>query len=204
MARILDFKMLTGGIVVLILSLAASGGFVWYAQSFEKDQKKMARVAKKRSGDIKNRLARAKEDTKSLHLYQPRYTAYEKQGLLGADKRSELVKILRNEAERLGVEHITYSISDTSPYQPTFDAELDTVELTSNTMELSMDLLHEADLFGLLGILEKRAKGLFTGELCSLTRLRSQIQPDSTESNISGQCRLRWFFIKLSKEGQIS
>ena len=63
-------------------------------------------------------------------------------------------------------------------------------------MLLSMDLLHEEDLFAVLEGLKLSIKNLFTVDSCSLTRSAGVDKSlDTKSANLNSICKIRWVTI---------
>jgi hypothetical protein len=61
-----------------------------------------------------------------------------------------------------------------------------------------MSLLHEGDLFRVIDKLEEEANGTFSLKGCNINPSGATIMETATAANITAQCELEWYTIRLA------
>lgn len=135
-------------------------------------------------------------DIDLLDQYRNLFNGYKSSGLIGEERRLSWVESLEATNQVLRLPLLTYSLNPQEKFErPGFKVKRG-VTVRSSSMDLSMGLLHEEDLFALLEGLRLSIKNLFTVDNCTMDRQGSTNSSLNTKrSNLSTKCTIRWVTI---------
>ncbi len=135
-------------------------------------------------------------DLALIEQYRALYNDYKKSGLVGREHRLSWIESLETTNQALRLPRLAYNLEPQEGFLRPGFVERTGVSVRSSTMDLTLGLLHEEDLFALLEGLRQRIKNLFTVESCSLLRPGFSAGALNTKSaNLQAKCRLRWMTI---------
>lgn len=194
-----DFKHLQSGILLLATSLLIAGGAVWATQRMKQNAEQGWRSATAAEQDINNKLTRARSEEQQLRAMIGRFQALKERGIVGPEQRLDWVETL---ARIKGERRITRFDYEFAPQRPV-DAGIlpggpaaGSFQLMSSTMHLSLSLLHEGDLLGVLDDLRKMAPALIQVRACRIERNPAE---RNASANLTAECSLEWITLKESK-----
>ncbi len=148
----------------------------------------------------KNTYYDAIEKKNRLSLFEEKYQALKKQGIIGEESRLNWVDSLENIRIKYKIPYIKYTIEQQQPFvSEILSQNYPAITLLKSTMILHMQLLHEGDLYTIINNLRIKAIGLFDVQSCAIIRNETQINSilDSpTDKNFSATCTLNWYTIK--------
>ncbi len=131
-----------------------------------------------------------------LEQYRTLYNGYKRSGLVGKEHRLSWIESLETNNQVLRLPKLAYSLEPQEGFLRPGFVERPGVSVRSSSMDLTLGLLHEEDLFALLEGLRQSIKNLFTVDSCSLNRPGYSDGPLNTKSaNLQAKCRLRWMTI---------
>jgi hypothetical protein len=135
-------------------------------------------------------------DIDLLDQYRNLYSGYKASGLVGKERRLSWIESLESTNSVLKLPTLTYNLQPQEDFErPDFKVKRG-VEVRSSPMELSMEVMHEEDLFALLEGLRLSIKNLFTVDNCSIRR-RTAVGSslDTRGPNLTTSCLIRWVTI---------
>ena len=137
-------------------------------------------------------------DIDLLDQYRNLYSGYKATGLVGKERRLSWIESLESTNSVLKLPTLTYSLQPQEDFdRPKFKVKRG-VEVRSSPMELSMEMLHEEDLFALLEGLRLSIKNLFTVDSCTISRKTSVGSSlDTRGPNLTTKCLIRWVTIDV-------
>lgn len=148
-----------------------------------------------------NRQQKAQRDSETVRDYLPRYQQLVRRGLFVAEEpRLQWIETLRSSSDRLRAPSIQYKILPQHAYAPDFLPINGGYEIRASDMQITMQTLHEGDLFSVLTTLDQKAPGLFHITECNLDRLTEHTHTDAQMANVAIDCSLRWFTIKFNNQ----
>jgi hypothetical protein len=179
-----------GGAVLIATGLTIAG--VEYEQAQEvKYQRALSTLRSTHTG-----YRKLVNDLALLEQYRTLYNGYKKSGLVGKEHRLSWIESLETTNQVLRLPKLAYSLEPQGGFLRPGFVERPGVLVRSSSMDLTLGLLHEEDLFALLEGLRQSIKNLFTVDSCSLNRSTFSDEPLKTKSaNLQAQCRLRWMTI---------
>jgi hypothetical protein len=195
----LDWSVLRGASILLVLTVLFSGSLVW-ASYYYRDQMRVDFLKdNSRFQRESRRYLAVDEEDQLIRQYLPLYRDLEEQGVIGPEHRLNWTETLRKVGVGLKLPSLRYSIEPQETYTPPYTLSSGAYQTYASAMQLHMGLLHEMDLFRFLDHLERNALGRFTVDECSFRRQRGEIDLNAATANISAECRLSW--ITLRKPG---
>ena len=90
---------------------------------------------------------------------------------------------------------LNYQIESQKAYVPEFSVNLGKYNIYHSRMILTMQLLHEGDLFNIIKVMNEKAKGIYRITSCQLSQMVKEIQDDPAHGNVSAKCDLDWYTI---------
>ena len=111
--------------------------------------------------------------------------------------RLNWIEALRISGERTELPSLNYSIQSQKEFTPGFNINYSGYSMYRSSMQLTLGLLNEGDLFTLLNHLDKTADGTYTISKCVFSKNSKQIRFDKNYANIKATCLLHWITINL-------
>ncbi len=196
----IDWRVLRNASILLLLALAFSGALI--AGSMYYEDMMYARYQKEdaRFKAISRKYLAVDQEEKLIKDDYPRFVEFYRQGIIGPEHRLNWLETLRAARDRLEIPDLRYQIDSREQFVPDYDVVSGPFELYATRMKLSLDMLHEGDLFSLLQVLDERAEGLYTVSRCHLKRLQKQVVLKADSKNLMAECELAWETIDLPGE----
>jgi len=202
-ADIIDWKILRGAIILLLLSVSISGSIVYGANYFRQQMLTEFNRANAEFRITSTRYLTVDEEEKQIRSYLPRFVELYQNGIIGNEQRLNWVEVLRATGDEYRLPGLSYQIETQQVYTPGFPLNLGRYRLYSSKMILTMQLLHEGDLFRIFEKLNQEAKGTYNLTTCNINQSVTTITDNPAAGNISARCELQWFTIKLADGRQI-
>lgn len=179
------------GVAILIAAGLTIAGFEYEQAQEVKYQRALSELRSTHSG-----YKKLVNDLTLLEQYRTLYNDYKKSGLVGKEHRLSWIESLETTNQVLRLPRLAYSLEPQGGFLRPGFVERAGVSVRSSSMDLTLGLLHEEDLFALLEGLRQSIKNLFTVDSCSLNRPGFSEEPLKTKSaNLQAKCRLRWMTI---------
>lgn len=191
-------KVLGGTIIIFTLSILISGSLVYGAHYFQKKMLQEYNRANAEFQSISSRYLAVDEEEKLIKSYLPDFVKLLENGIIGDEQRLNWIEVLRSIGDELNLPSLSYQIESQQDYTPSFPLNLGKFKLSSSKMVLTMQLLHEGDMFRILERLDDEAKGSYSISSCAIGQAMAEISDDPDSTNISARCEILWFTIKLA------
>ena len=149
-----------------------------------------------RLAETSRRYLAVDEEEKVIRDYLPRFAELDKNGLSGEERRLSWIETLQDAGDALRLPSLGYEIKAQKPYRPGAASLPGRYRVFVSEMTLSMQMLHEGDLFALLDLLDERAQGVYTVSSCEMTRNFVELTDNPVAGNITADCLLEWFTVK--------
>jgi hypothetical protein len=194
----IDWKMLRGRTIMLVVCLSIGAGLVYGGLQQAELAEREYRRAHGHFQGARRRYLTLDDQQRLIEQFYPQYQALEKGGIIGAEMRLSWVETLKRLARGLKMPVMRYEISSQEEFRPTFDVPQGTFKVFTTDMRLNIGLLHEADLPAVITALSEAASGLFTVSGCSIKRrpIAFSGMPNPRKPNVDAACRLRWYVVK--------
>ena len=155
-----------------------------------------------RLAETSRRYLAVDEEEKVIRDYLPRFVELDKNGLSGEERRLSWIETLQDAGDALRLPSLGYEIKAQKPYRPGTASLPGRYRVFVSEMTLSMQLLHEGDLFALIELLDERAQGVYTVSSCEMTRNFVELTDNPVAGNITADCLLEWFTVKPADGGE--
>ena len=183
--------------VVLFAGAAALGAALLAGSAvFENRMERDYLYHSNRLAETSRRYLAVDEEEKVIRDYLPRFAELDKNGLSGEERRLSWIETLQDAGDALRLPSLGYEIKAQKPYHPGAASLPGRYGVFVSEMTLSMQLLHEGDLFALLDLLDERAQGVYSVSSCEMTRNFVELTDNPVAGNITADCLLEWFTVK--------
>ena len=193
----LDWAILKKPLVILcvcfVIASALIGSSYYFNSSLEKEYKNNKSVFQ----SISRRYLDVDQEEKVLRENYPEFVKLYNKGIIGQEKRLNWIESLRQAGEIINLPSLSYSIESQEEHVPEYTVNYSGYSLYRSSMELSLGLLHEGDLFKLIDYINKNADGVYTISECRL-RKNGNIQYEKDRANVTASCVLYWITIDLA------
>ncbi len=196
--RQIEWKMLTGTLVLLFLSLLIDSALIISGLYYQEDAETNLQKLKKTITTLQMRKQQQNTQQQLLDKARPKFTELQAKQLIGPEPRMRWFETLKDAELALKLPApIRFQLEPPHLHTPAFPISENThFQLFSSQMKLNFGLLHEGDLFDLIHYLEQKKVGLFHIKQCTLQSVdtkSSQNRPLANEVNLQGNCTLDWF-----------
>lgn len=192
----IDWNYLMRPMIILGIAILIAAALIVVGYEYEKAQEEDYQKALSTLRSTHRLYSNIVNDIDLLEQYRNLYNGYRKSGLVGRERRLSWIESLEATNQVLRLPKLAYNLEPQEDFErPKFVKRRD-VTVMSSSMDLTLSLLHEEDLFTLLEGLRLSIKNLFTVDSCSLSRRGSIDQSVKTKSaNLQAKCKLRWVTI---------
>lgn len=194
----IDWSILRGSLSLLIVCLIICGGLIIGGHYFCDQMSLEYRRNNAQFQSISQRYLAVDEEEKIIVKFYPQFVSLFNRGIIGKEHRLNWVEVLRKAGNELNIPQLNYVIKSQNSYTPDFAVNLGRYQLRSSNMTLSMQFLHEGDLFYVLDELNKNADGLYNISKCEMTKNAPETIEALNATNVTVKCELHWFTIALA------
>lgn len=200
----LDWSILRLPIIIfsmtLLVAVAIVTGSHYYLKAVEQEFSR--NQAHFRS--ISSQYLQVDEEEELIRQYYPAFIDLYKQGLVGKERRLDWLEALQVVSDVLKIPSLRYEIASQERVPDTLPIDAGGFHIYQSTMNINLDMLHEADLIRFLERIDRAAKGLFSVSSCNLNRKSRQIAIEAGQVNVSADCNLDWYSIKPADGSEIT
>lgn len=147
--------------------------------------------------NVKQRYYTAIERRRLLEEFESRYIALQKSGIATTEDRLNWVDAITNITNHNKIPYLKYKINQQIKVKSgALSSRYPDIDIYKSTMTLNMQLLHEGDLYTIINNLDKKAKGLFDVESCTIAKNQTQNTPlieKDSDKNFASVCVLNWY-----------
>jgi hypothetical protein len=184
-------------IALLLLACLITAALVAGMRHMRQQSEQEDRQAVAQAAEIRNRLARVNDEERVLRATIARYHALVGQGRTQPEPRLEWVETLRHiESSRrlLGLDYELFPqrlLDEKAPGSGGFD-------FLASPMKLTMPLLHEDDLLGLLADLSQQVSALISVNHCRIERVA--VDPAlRNAAQLKAACTIDWITLQARR-----
>ncbi len=193
----IDWTILKGSVISFMVCLLISSLIASVSYYFRETMQAEFQKNKKNFQSISRRYLAVDEEERLIRQFYPEFVDLYNTGIIGREHRLNWIEVLRQAGERIMLPSLSYEISSQKEYTPEYSINHGRFQLFSSSMQLNLGLLYEGDLQQLLRDLDKQAEGTYSVSECTFNK-RGQVIKDKDTANISAECQLQWFTIKLA------
>ena len=177
--------------VTFIVAALLLIGSVWFENKLADDYRLMTAD----HGTINTEYEALVVSRRILESYHQRYGMLRSQGFVANERRVDLLEVLREAGEEIGLLSLRYSLEPQTAVSLPPEFAQEPVTLYSSVLQLELGLLHELDLLQLFSRVRSRAPGLFSVEQCSLVRQGGDGKPSYSDANVGASCSVKVYSI---------
>jgi hypothetical protein len=192
----IDWFYLRRPLIMLAIALVVAAAVMAVGYHYEKKQRENYEAAISTLRSTHKLYTNIINDIDLLDQYRSLYSDYKASGLVGDERRLSWIESLESTNQVLRLPTLSYNLNPQEEFQrPDFKLKRG-VTVMSSSMDLTIGMLHEEDLFALLEGLRLTIRSLFTVDSCSIVR-QSPVDRslDTQKTNFRSQCTLRWVTI---------
>jgi len=194
----IDWNYLKNPIIFLTASLICAILLTLVGQQYEAAQLNKYNQAVSTLQTAHTRYLRLVNDIDLIDQYRNLYSGYKSSGLVGDERRLSWIESLEGANKVLRLPKLTYNLLPQDKFERPGLVAKTGVEVKSSPMELSMNLLHEEDIFAILEGLRQSISNLFTVDSCTLSRQSGVgASLNTKDANLSSLCKIRWVTINV-------
>ena len=192
----IDWRYLMRPMIILGIAILIATALILAGHKYEKAQEENYQESLSTLRSTHRLYRNIVNDIDLLEQYRNLYNGYRKSGLVGKERRLSWVESLEATNQVLRLPKLAYNLEPQEDFERPKLVERTGVSVMSSSMDLTLSLLHEEDLFTLLKGLRISIKNLFTVDSCSLSRQRSVDESLKTNAaNLQAKCIIRWVTI---------
>lgn len=200
----LDIGVLRGALGVFVICFAIAGLMLAASFYFRDQMSGEYQTHQTRFRDVSRKYLSVDEEESIIADYLPAFRTLYANGILGQEHRLSWLESLKIAGEQVKPPKLGYDLRAQDDPELDFPLNTGSFDIHASDMELSMGLLHENDLFGVLDALETNADGLFSVSYCELSRATLSRRSDALAERIEAICSLRWYTLDLKGERELS
>ena len=192
------WKSLRWPLIMFLIALVVASTLGYFGMRLEDSAQQDYQRAVSSLRSTHQRYRELVNDIDLLEQYRNRYIEYKDSGLVGGERRLSWIESLEATNGVLRLPTLTYNLYPQEGFErPGFSVQQGVV-VQSSPMDLSMDLLHEEDLFALFEGLRLSIRNLFTVDSCSVNRVSGiGSSLETRDTNLQGRCMIRWVTIDV-------
>jgi hypothetical protein len=198
-----DFRRIQWSVAILAILALLGAAVVVGALQLTKAAQAEARKVEAERGDIRNKLARARDEEQEIRARIARYQELVERGYVTEEQRLEWIeRIAQIKAARKLID-VQYELMPQKPVAAELlpeGAAGGGYEFMSSAMKLQMQLLHEDDLLGFLADLRARVRALIVVRQCTVERIpRGAASERGVQAQLKADCELDWITLREKK-----
>jgi hypothetical protein len=151
--------------------------------------------------EARNRYHRSGDEREIILRDLPVYQQLQQQGFIGAERRINWLEGLRVANAEAGLFGVDYQLRPQEPFPFVDKSNPIAPRVLRSEMNVSMGLVHEADLMRFLHALAAQQAGMFALTSCILERNGLSSAPAPRQANLTAQCKLSWVTVP-AEEGK--
>ncbi len=182
-----DFPFIRKASIELAICFAISAVLIGASEFLLANQKAKQSQQQSTRNEAQNKLSEAETEKREVQDFQPKYEQLVMRGFVGEEKRLDWVDAMKQSQEKHKLLAISYEIFPQLPVQMENPAQTGQLELRSSKMSISMNLLHEMDLFNFMQDL--KSKGFYSPQSCII---KSTEATEVLTPHLTAECKLAW------------
>lgn len=184
-----DFPLLRGALLTLGASLVFGATLVGVSTVLLDKWRLLVAERTMENTTARQRLAAARTEQRDLAAFQPAFARLRVSGLVGNERRLDLMEQLKSIQQARRLMPLSYSLAPQQTLLLDPSLASGNIDVRGTRIMLRLDLLHEMDLVHLLADL--KGHGQYVPDTCDVKRVYS---PSSTPlaPRLSAECALLW------------
>ncbi|TPW17498.1 MAG: hypothetical protein FD130_641 [Halothiobacillaceae bacterium] len=143
-------------------------------------------------GDAETALTGVREDLEIIAGYQERFNVLERSHLFDNRQRIDWVDAVNSARRAMKLSLVRYQIAPQMPFSADYLPTEEPLQVTSSSVRLDAELLHEGDLVDLFHWMERSAPGQLYLTQCEMNRSGITLSYSPDQHNITLSCEFSW------------
>lgn len=199
-----DFRRIQWSVLAMVVLALLGGGVVFGSLQLTKAAQAEARKVEAERGDIRNKLARARDEEQEIRAKIARYQELVTRGYVTEEQRLDWIERIAQIKTARKLLDVQYELMPQKPVDASLlpDGAIGGgYEFMSSTMKLQMQLLHEDDLLGFLADLRTRVRALIVVRQCAVERIArgATTAERGVQPQLKADCDLDWITLREKK-----
>lgn len=198
-----DFRRIRWSLAALVVLALLGAAVVFGALQATKVAKAGAQKVEAERGEIRSKLARAREEEQEIRGKIARYQELVGRGYVTAEQRLDWVERIAQIKTARKLIDVQYELMPQKAVESALLPEGAVgggYEFMSSTMKLQMQLLHEGDLLGFLADLRANVRALLVVRQCNVERIaRAGGSERGAQAQLKADCDIDWITLREKK-----
>lgn len=198
-----DFRRIRWSLAALVVLALLGAAVVFASLQATKAARVAAQKVEAERGEIRGKLARAREEEQEIRAKIARYLEIVGRGYITEERRLDWIERIAKIKSARKLIDVQYELLP----QKTVEAGLlpegavgGGYEFMSSTMKLQMQLLHEGDLLGFLADLRTSVSALLVVRQCNVERIaRGAGAERGAQAQLKADCDIDWITLREKK-----
>lgn len=184
-------------LVLLVFCGIAGVGLFLGGAAFERHHRERHAQAERQLDVARRNHLLASARQQDIDRYLAAYRSLLADMPIGAERRLDWIDALSRGREQRKLFPVEYDIASRRPYAMADLPAANALKIFASRMSIKFPLLHEGDLFALLGDLRARKAGLFVLDSCDITRNpQEESEPIQPARNLLAECAVDWLTVE--------
>lgn len=197
----IDFQFLKIPLIAFAISLVVSIVLIVFGLQYQNSRSEAyngARNSLSKSHRVYKKLV---QDLDLLDQYEKAYKEYTRTGLIGPERRLSWIETLEAVNDVLKLPKLSYALQPQQEFKRPGLKVVSKVVMASTPMDLTIDLLHEEDLFAIFEGISNNINNLFTIDSCRISRIgKGDTVLSTKKANLSSSCLMRWITLDVQNK----
>jgi len=189
------WRALAGAWMILALSIVAAASIGVASQWYRERERRETASAVQALSQARSRLEAARRERDSLEESADVFRTLVERGLLGNERRLDLVELVNDLRARHQLFSLDYEISPQRTLPLANGRSFASVDVLASRVRIRARALHEGDLLAFIEDISRSRQGFYTVDRCKLKRLEAQT-PDALAPRVEAECALEWITLR--------
>jgi hypothetical protein len=198
-----DLKKVRWSLAVLVVCIGIAAAIIVGVRLADKAVRAEERQANATRNEIRDKLARARDEEQDIRTKIGRYQEINARGYVTPELRLDWIDHIAHIRASRKLIDVQYELLPQKPVDSALlpeGAKGGGYEFMSSSMKLQMQLLHEDDLLGFLADLRTGVRALLVVRRCDVERLAPQAGSDrATRAQLKADCEIDWITLREAK-----
>ena len=189
-------------LVLLVLSVLAAVGIAVGSNLYVDREKRASVSSERRLQEWRGKVEAARHERDSQQESAETYRMLVERGLLGGEKRLDLVEMMNGLRARHGLFALDYEISAQRPLQLAGGRVYPSVDILASRVRIRMRALHEGDVLAFVDALAQTRQGFYPLDRCNLRRIEAPA--DTLQPRVEAECAFEWITLREKNANRTS
>ena len=195
-----EFKKIRWDLLLFFAALGIGTAAVVFLHQYGQNAERDLQRAQAERLDVRNKLARVKDEEKEIREKIAKYQSMATQGLIGPEHRLDWVEKVRQFKQGRKLVELQYELSPQHLLDKAIVASDGAgFDVMASPMKPEVQMLHEEDLLNFLADVRQGAQAYVRPRQCSIERLPIATREASNAALLKAECQLDWITFREKK-----